>query len=226
MKLTANDGHQFEVYEGRATGASGAGDDSRIGIVVIQEVFGVNHHIRSVTDRFADAGFLALAPAFFDRVEPNIELGYEAEDVQQGIGYVSKLTWDSTMDDLAVTIDHLRSQGASKIGVVGFCWGGTASWIAANRGLADAAVGYYGGGILSLADSAPTVPTILHFGALDAHIPIDGVKALDARYPDVDVYIYEDADHGFHCDARASYHSASAGVAWDRTLAFFREQLS
>ncbi len=215
-KLTAADGHTFDAYE--------TGDGTK-GIVVVQEIFGVNPHIRSVTDRAAAAGYRAIAPAFFDRVESGVELGYDADGMTAGVGYASQLDWANTMADLEAAIEHLHAQGVMSVGVVGFCWGGTASWLAASSAPIQAAVGYYGGGVISMIDKAPKVPTMLHFGALDAHIPLDGVAKVDAAHPDVPVFVYDDADHGFHCDARSSYHEASAKLAWDRTLEFFATHL-
>lgn len=214
--LTSADGHTFDAYE--------TGDGTK-GIVVVQEIFGVNPHIRSVADRVADAGYRAIAPAFFDRVEAGVELGYDADGMTAGIGYASKLDWANTMADLTAAIEHLHGEGVTSVGIVGFCWGGTASWLAASAAPVQAAVGYYGGGVISMIDKTPLVPTMLHFGALDGHIPLDGVQQVAAAHPDVPVHIYDDADHGFHCDARASYHEASAKLAWSRTLDFFGENL-
>ncbi len=214
--LTSADGHTFDAYEvGEGTKA----------IIVVQEIFGVNPHIRSVADRAAAAGYRAIAPAFFDRVETGVELDYTPEGIGAGVGYASKLNWDDTMADVTATIEHLRAGGVTSIGIVGFCWGGTTSWLAASKVAIDAAVGYYGGGVIGMIDETPKVPTMLHFGALDAHIPLDGVAKVAAAHPDVPVHIYDDADHGFHCDARASYHAESAALAWDRTLEFFATHL-
>ncbi len=214
--LTAADGHTFDAYE--------TGEGSK-GLVVVQEIFGVNPHIRSVADRAAAAGYRAIAPAFFDRVEPGVELGYDGDGLTAGVGYASKLDWDNTIADLTAAIGHLNGLGVTSVGVVGFCWGGTAAWLAASQAPVQAAVGYYGGGVISMIDKTPKVPTMLHFGALDAHIPLDGVNEVAAAHPEVPVHIYADADHGFHCDARASYHEASATLAWERTLEFLGEHL-
>lgn len=214
--LTSADGHQFDAYE--------TGEGTK-GIVVVQEIFGVNPHIRSVTDRVAAASYRAIAPAFFDRVETGVELGYDGDGMTAGIGYASKLDWDNTMADVTAAIEHLHSHGVTSVGIVGFCWGGTTSWLAASSAPVQAAVGYYGGGVVSMIDKTPTVPTMLHFGALDTHIPLDGVEAVAAAHPEVPVHVYDEADHGFHCDARESYHPESAKLAWDRTLEFFAEHL-
>jgi carboxymethylenebutenolidase len=214
-QLTAADGHKFDAYE--------AGDGDKA-IVVVQEIFGVNSHIRSVTDRAAEAGYRAISPAFFDRIEPGVELGYEDDDMGAGIGFAGKLEWDNTMADLAAAIAHVRSEGSTSVGITGFCWGGTVTWLAAAKADVQAAVGYYGGGIIGMIDEQPQVPTMLHFGELDAHMPIDGVKEVAAAHPDVAVHTYN-ADHGFHCDQRGSYDETSAKLAWGRTLEFFAEHL-
>ncbi len=214
--LTSSDGHRFDAYE--------VGDGPR-GIVVVQEIFGVNPHIRSVADGYAAAGYRAIAPAFFDRVESGVELGYDADGMQAGIGYASKLDWDNTMADIGAAVGHLHEQGASRVGIVGYCWGGTAAWLAASRVPVDAAVGYYGGGVIGNIGETPRVPTMLHFGALDSHIPLSGVREVAAAHPSVPVHVYDEADHGFNCDARASYHEPSASLALERTLAFFDENL-
>lgn len=214
--ISAADGHRFDAYD--------IGEGTR-GIVMIQEIFGVNDHIRSVADRAAAAGYRVVAPGFFDRAEPGVELGYDAEGRTAGMGYASRLNWDDTMADLTAAVEYLRSQGVTSVGVVGFCWGGTAAWLAASRAPIQAAVGYYGGGIASMIDEAPKVPVMLHFGALDAHIPIEAVDEISGAHHGVPVYVYDDADHGFHCDARSTYHEASAKQAWERTLDFFAANL-
>ncbi|MFT7601396.1 MAG: carboxymethylenebutenolidase [Acidimicrobiales bacterium] len=215
VQLTSADGHTFDAYE--------AGDGDRA-LIVVQEIFGVNPHIRSVTDRAAEAGFRAIAPAFFDRVEKNVELSYEGDDFGAGIGFAGKLDWDNTMADVAAAIEHVRAQGATKVGITGFCWGGTTTWLAAAKSNVDAAVGYYGGGIHSFIAEQPKVPTMLHFGELDAHIPMEGVREVEAAHPGVTVHTYN-ANHGFHCDARADYDQPSAALAWTRTLDFFAMHL-
>ncbi len=214
--LTSADGHTFDAYE--------VGEGAKA-IVVVQEIFGVNPHIRSVANRAAEAGYRAIAPAFFDRVQAGVELGYDGDGMTAGIGFASQLDWDNTMADLTAAIEHLHADGVTSVGVVGFCWGGTTSWLAASSAPVQAAVGYYGGGVISMIDKTPLVPTMLHFGALDAHIPLDGVQKVAEAHPSVPVFVYDDADHGFHCDARASYHEESAKLAWSRTLDFFAENL-
>jgi carboxymethylenebutenolidase len=215
--LKAADGFELKAWRAAPQGApKGA-------VVVIQEIFGVNHHIRSVTDRVAEAGYFAIAPAVFDRVEEDVDLNYDAPGVAKGMELAGKMVREKTLADIEAAIAAVKSAG--KVGVTGFCMGGTYTWLAAAQlpGL-SAASGYYGGGILGLKDLQPKVPTILHFGEKDAHIPVAGVQELAKQHTDVPVYIYP-ADHGFHCDERASYDAPSAKLAWERTLAHFAKYL-
>jgi len=196
---------------------------SRGGIVVIQEIFGVNSHVRDVTDRFAAEGYLAVAPAIFEHIEPNFEVGYDAQARERGFAIMNKVDREQILRDAAAAIAVAKEGG--KVGIVGFCLGGTVTWSAAGRlpGL-SAAVGYYGGGIVGLKDLKPKVPTLLHFGDKDSHIPVPGVKEVAAAHPDVEVHMYP-ADHGFNCDQRDSYDAPSAALAWMRTLAFLRKHV-
>jgi carboxymethylenebutenolidase len=193
------------------------------GIVVIQEIFGVNSHIREVTDKFAAAGYLAVAPAIFEHVEPKFEVGYDAQSRERGMAIMGKIDHAQIQRDVAAAIAVAKEGG--KVGIIGFCLGGTVAWAAAGRlpGL-SAAVGYYGGGIIGLKDLKPKTPTLLHFGEKDTHIPIAGVKDVAAAHPDVEVHIYP-ADHGFNCDQRDSYDAPSAALAWRRTLEFLKKHL-
>ena len=218
IKLKSADGFEFFAWLAKPAGAP------KGGVVVIQEIFGVNHHIQSVTDRLAAEGYLAIAPAVFDRVKPGVDLGYTQEGVGAGMELAGKMARDNTLLDIDAAVKAVSEAG--KVGITGFCMGGTYSWLASAKtsGL-SAAVGYYGGGVIGLKDLKPMVPTMLHFGEKDAHIPVAGVKEVAALHPDVPVYIYE-ADHGFHCDERASYDAASAKLAWGRTLEFFAKHLS
>ncbi len=195
----------------------------RGGIVVIQEIFGVNAHIREVTERFAAEGFLAIAPAIFDHVEKGFDVGYDPDSRARGMAVVAKVDLEQVLRDAAAAIAVAREGG--KVGIVGYCFGGAVAWAAAARlpGL-SAAVGYYGGRILAMKDLAPKIPTMLHFGEKDTHIPVAGVKEVAAAHPDVPVHLYP-ADHGFNCDHRATYDAPSAARAWARTLAFFGAHL-
>jgi carboxymethylenebutenolidase len=217
IKLKASDGFELSAWRAEPQGAP------KGGIVVIQEIFGVNHHIRSVTDRFAAAGYLAIAPGVFDRVEKNVELGYDQPGIARGMEIAGKLVRENALKDVTAAAE--TAKGAGKVGVVGFCMGGTFTWAASAMvpGVA-AAVGYYGGGIVGLKDLKPKAPTMLHFGEKDDHIPVAGVREVETLHPDVQVFLYP-AGHGFHCDERGSYDAPSAKLAWGRTLDFFGKQL-
>lgn len=218
IELVARDGFKLDAYEVKPAA------DPKGAVVVIQEIFGVNSHIREVTDSFAQEGYVAIAPAIFDRAEKGVELGYEGDDITRGASIArGKLDMTNTLMDLQAAIDHAGQFG--KVGVVGYCFGGLLTWMCAAKatGLACAS-GYYGGGIINANDLEPTVPTILHFGDKDAHIPMTDVEQIKAAHPDVAVHIY-DADHGFNCDHRASYDAAAAELARGRTLALFSEHI-
>ena len=190
------------------------------GVVVIQEIFGVNQHIRKVTDFFAEQGYLALAPRFFDHVKPGIELGYTPDTMAEGRKFVMELGVDKAVQDVDAAISALKARGARKVAVSGFCWGGTITWLSATRLRPDVAIGYYGGGIYGTKNEKPTVPTQMHFGDKDMHIPMTHVNELRKLHPGVQVFDYP-ADHGFHCDERGSYDAAASKQAMARTLEFF-----
>lgn len=219
IQLTAADGFQFSAYQAQPEGAA------KGAVVVIQEIFGVNGHIREVVDGYAAQGYAATAPALFDRVKPGIELGYEAGDMTEGVKLAfEQLKMPETLSDLQATISHASSQG--KVGVVGYCFGGLLTWLSACQlqGVA-AASSYYGGGVAGQMGMSPSCPTIMHFGDQDAHIPMSDVEQVKAAQPEVDVYVYS-ADHGFNCDHRASYHADSAATALERTLGHFNKHLA
>ncbi|MCU1321118.1 MAG: Carboxymethylenebutenolidase [Acidobacteriaceae bacterium] len=219
IKLTSAD--QFELGAYVAEPAQ----PTHTGIVVIQEIFGVNPHIRRVTDGFAKEGFLAIAPALFDRVEPGVELPYTAESGRKGYAYVTALDQKKTIEDIDAAIAYLRAQpGITKIGVVGFCWGGTLAFLANTRLNIDASVSYYGGGIQFYLEEKPKAPSIYHFGEQDDHIKPDVWDAVRAALPDAPLYTY-DAGHGFNCDARESFNPKASAEAMTRTLAFLRDTL-
>jgi len=212
LKLTAADAHQLGAYRADPAGKA------KGGVVVIQEIFGVNHHIRSVCDRLAEAGYSALAPAMFDRLVPNFETGYSPDDIAKAREYMPKLDWGGVMRDMAAAVETLRKEGP--VAVLGFCFGGTVAFLSATQidGL-SAAVCYYGGMIAKHADKKPKCPTQMHFGEKDEHIPMTDVNDIKAKRPDCEIYVYP-AGHGFHCDERGSYHAESAKIAWGRSLAF------
>jgi carboxymethylenebutenolidase len=213
--LNASDGHELGAYVSRPEGTPIAG------LVVIQEAFGVNAHIRSVADGYARDGFLAIAPAMFDRVERGVELGYAGDDLQKGIALAKQMNPDDSVKDIAAALMYLREQGVVKSGVIGYCFGGTMAWLAATRLDPAVTVGYYGGNITHYAQESPRCPVMLHFGTLDKHIPKEGIEQLQAARPEVQIFWY-DADHGFNCDARASYSPVAAKLARERSLSFLK----
>lgn len=218
IALAAKDGTSIGAWEATPPGLI------KGHVVVIQEIFGVNNHIRNVVDRLAADGYRAVAPCFFDRLEPGVELTYTPEGIARGRELVTRLATDRPLADMEAAIAYLRGSGAPRVGITGFCWGGTMTWLAAARLHVDCAVGYYGGGIYANRGLAPRCPTMLHFGDKDAHIPPEHVEAIRDAHPEVVVHVYA-ADHGFHCDERASYDADAARQAYARTLAFFAEHL-
>ena len=217
IELTASDGQRLSAYRADPAGKP------RGGIVVIQEIFGVNSHIKSVADGFAADGYLAIVPAMFDRVQKNVDLGYSPQDIEKGRDIRARITTDMAMKDSEAAVKAAAAAG--KVGIVGYCWGGFVAWMAAAKvpGLA-CAVPYYGGGILDNADLQPKVPLMGHFGDKDAHIPVEGVKKLAQKHNKQQIFIYA-ADHGFNCDQRGSYNAPAAKQARSRTLEFFRKHL-
>jgi len=213
IELTAADGHRLAAYRAEPTGTP------RGAIVVIQEIFGVNSHIRAVTDGYAADGYVAIAPAMFDRYARGVELGYTPDAVKAGREIKAKTTVETAMLDAAAAIAAVADVG--RVGMVGYCWGGFVTWMAAAEltGLA-CAVPYYGGGILDNADVKAKCPVMCHFGGKDAMIPVEGVQKLAAAHPSHQVFVYP-ADHGFNCDQRGSYDAAAAKLARERTLEFF-----
>jgi carboxymethylenebutenolidase len=216
ISLTAADGHSLSAWR---TGP----DDAKHGLVVVQEIFGVNSHMRTVADRFAAAGYLCIAPALFDRVRPGIELGYTPEDVAQGRALRPQVPEAGTLADIAAAAAAL---GTRKLGIVGYCWGGTIAWWGATRSTAfSAASGWYGGGIAATRTETPHCPVQLHFGEQDTGIPLTDVELIRAAQPQVEIYIYPGAGHGFGCDDRGSFSPKDAARAQERTLAFFAKYL-
>ena len=215
--LTAADGHTFSAYVAQPTSTPHGA------LVVVQEIFGVNSHVRSVADGYAADGYLAIAPALFDRVERGVEFGYSADEVARGRALKDASGNTKPLLDIAAAMAHVRHAG--RIGIVGYCWGGLLSWLAACEldGLA-ASVPYYGGGVPGQATLKPRCPVMAHFGERDALIPLDTVKAFQAAQPGITVQVYA-ADHGFNCDQRGSFDAPSAALARQRTLAFLRDHV-
>lgn len=225
VKLTANDGQDLGAYvsrpDGRPVGA----------VVVVQEIFGVNSHIRSVADFFATQGYTAIAPALFDRIQPDVELGYDGEGWKEAVELLGKLKHETALLDVAAAYKFVEAEDHKGIGVVGFCFGGLMSWLAATRGdtvkmRPACCVGYYPGGVGSVATEEPNCPVMLHFGAADTHIGPEQREAVQAAHPEVEVFVYDGAEHGFNCDQRSSYNEAQSKIAMGRTLTFLKTHLA
>ena len=221
--LKASDGHELGAYVAAPTGtAKGA-------VVVVQEIFGVNPHIKSVVDGYAAEGYYAIAPALFDRFKRDIELKYSGLDMAEAVTLMKLLSFDSALKDVAAAFAEAQ-KAAGKTAVVGFCYGGLMAWLSATRG---ATVGmnpvccvcYYPGGIGKVAEEQPTCPVMVHIGAEDSHIDEDQRQALKDAHPEIPFYLYAGAEHGFNCDAREAYNPGAAAVARGRTLEFLAKYL-
>ncbi len=218
LTLRASDSHEFGAY--RADPATAP----RGGVVVIQEIFGVNSHIRSVCDRLADIGYVAIAPALFDRTERNFQSGYSPEEVEHARSFIAEPDWDAFVRDTEAARASVAHAG--NVGIVGFCMGGTVAFLAATQldGI-SAASAFYGGRINGFAEKVPCCATQLHYGAEDHGIPMSNVESVRARRPDCDIHVYGGAGHGFHCDERPSFHPDASRNAWDRTMELFSKHL-
>jgi carboxymethylenebutenolidase len=218
VQLTASDGHKFGAYRADPSGKP------RGAIVVIQEIFGANHHIKAVADGYAKDGYVAIAPALFDRVSPNMELGYGPEDQEKGRNTRQQLKWDQVLADVQASHDAVADAG--KVGVVGYCFGGSVAWLAATRlnGF-SASVSYYGGNVADFANEKPKCPVICHIGAEDKSINAEKVAIIKQAQPNMPVYVYEKSGHGFNCDERGSYNEAAAKTARERSLEFLRKHI-
>jgi carboxymethylenebutenolidase len=216
VKLQASDGHELDAYvaepDGKPWGA----------LVVVQEIFGVNLHMRSVADHFAQEGFDAVVPALFDRVEPNVEL--TDDGTQKGMALAQKIDINDALKDMDAALQYAAKKTGKPAGIVGYCYGGTLAWLSATRLSPAAAVGYYGGQIGRFALESPRAPVLLHFGKQDGHIPQADVEKVHAAHPEVEICWY-DAGHAFNNDTRASYNAEAAKEAMARTVAFFNRHL-
>lgn len=214
ISLTASDGHRLGAYRADPAGPPQGG------VVVVQEIFGVNHHIRTVCDRLAAVGYAAIAPALFDRQVRDFQSGYSPDEIAAARKFVANPDWPAFLRDVEPAIEALKSTGP--VSIIGFCMGGSVAFLAAARvSSLSAAVCFYGGAIARFAGEKPKCPTQMHFGEKDEHIPMSDVAAIRTKRPDCDVHVYP-AGHGFYCDERGSFHQASAALAWDRTLAWLR----
>ena len=215
--LMARDGHEFNAWlaapSGRARGA----------VVIAQEIFGVNRHIRAVADGYAAAGYVTIAPCLFDRIRRGIELGYSEKETQEGRGYRMQIPKEKTLTDLTSSINVIKHAG--RVAVVGYCWGGSLAYLAACELPVRAAVSYYGTRIAQMLDRKPRVPVQYHFGELDKTLPPDVIAKIRAAHPEGEYHTYA-ADHGFNCDQRGAYDAAAAKLARERTLGFFAKHLA
>lgn len=219
VTLRASDGFELDAYVAKPAGKPIGG------LVVVQEIFGVNQHIRNVADSYAKDGFLVVAPAIFDRVQKHVELTYDGADMQQAVSLMQKLDVDKALLDVNAALDYAKHESHGKAGVIGFCYGGKLAWLTSTRLHPAAAVGYYAGGIGEFAEETPHAPTILHFGKEDTHIPKEQVDRVSAAHPDVPIYWY-DAGHGFNCDMRGSFDAPSSSLARERSLAFLKQHIA
>ncbi|HTQ71627.1 MAG TPA: dienelactone hydrolase family protein [Acidocella sp.] len=216
LKLTAADGHEFSAFEAGNVNAPR-------GLVVVQEIFGVNAHMRAVSERLASYGYRVLCPQLFDRVQRNVELSYGPQDIERGRGLRAQITEAQVLLDLEATA---AAFGGKPVGIIGYCWGGTLAWLGATKTESFwAASGWYGAGIAAQRDLVPNCPVQLHFGENDHSIPLADVEAIRKAQPGIEVYVYQGAEHGFGCDARASYSRKDWELAELRSLAFFAEHV-
>jgi carboxymethylenebutenolidase len=219
VQLRAKDGHELDAYVVQP------GVPAKGGLVIVQEIHGVNAHIRAVADRYADDGFVVVAPALFDRIERGVELRGSGEDMERAMDLLKSFDIEKGVDDVAAAVQCERCFGnVKKIGVVGYCLGGTLAWLSAARLPIHAAVGYYGGRIAQYLGERPKAPVMLHFGEQDQHIPQSEIDAIAKAYPEVSIYTYP-AGHGFNRDGSAGYSASCATRARTRTLEFLREHL-
>ena len=225
IQLTAADGFKFDAYVAQPA------QNAKAAVVVLQEIFGVNHHIRKVADGYAQAGYLAIAPATFARSKTGVELGYTPDDINAGFALktaIENLPAPGVMADIQAAVDYAAAQTHGKVGVVGYCWGGLLTWRSAAlvKGV-SAAAPYYGGGVTTDAEAQrkPLCPVMAHFGEKDHWIPLETVESFKKAQAGVQVFVYQ-ADHGFNCDQRGSYNQASAQLARQRTLEFFAQHLA
>ncbi len=218
IELKAADGHKLAAYRAEPSGKA------RGALVVIQEIFGVNKHIKAVADGYAADGYLAIAPAMFDRVQRGYDTGYSPPEIEAGRALMQKMDWKQTMQDAAAALEAAKAGG--KVGIVGYCWGGTVTWVAAARisGFA-CAVPYYGGGMPGFIGEKPKCPTMCHFGEQDQSPTLEQAKQIAKAHPEITAHFYPGAGHGFNCDMRGSYNAEASKLARQRTLEFFRKHL-
>jgi carboxymethylenebutenolidase len=217
IDLKASDGFSCQAYVATPSGKP------RGGMVVVQEIFGANQHIKKVADGYAADGYLAIAPAFFDRVQRGVQLGYTPADIEKGRGYIPKMNMDNVVLDVNAAVKHVATAG--KVGLVGYCWGGTVAWVSAAKatGLA-CTIAYYGGGVAAANALAPKTPVMFHWGAEDHAIPLSDVHAIETAHASLPSHIYK-AGHGFNCDERGSWNELCAKLARGRTIEFLHKHV-
>lgn len=214
LRLAAEDGHRFFAYRSQPKEGKPRG-----GLVVIQEIFGVNRHIRQLADSYAAAGYLTLAPALFDRIEPGLEYGYDSKGIATGRSGKEKVGNEKALADIGAAVNWLAGEGLP-VAAVGFCWGGLLAWLAAARLPLAGAAAFYGGGIEKVAAAnPPKAPIQLHYGLKDGYIDEAARAAARAAAPAAEYFEYP-ADHGFCCDERGSHHAESAALGRVRVLDF------
>ena len=218
ITLTADDGFEFKAYVAEPSGTP------RGAVLILPEIFGVNSHIRSVTDRYAEHGYKAIAPYMFDRVQRDLDLGYDDQDVKTGQALMRHVDWNDAVRDIEAAAHAVGDAG--KVAIVGFCWGGTAAWVAASRGTGiTCAVSYYGNAITTVMEDRPRIPMMLHWGEKDHLIALKDIERVrDAAPASSQTYIYP-TGHGFNCDQRSLYHAESAALAEQRTLDFLKAHI-
>ena len=217
IELTSSDGFKLGAYRADPAGKpKGA-------IVLVQEIFGVNHHIKAVADGYAADGYAVIAPAYFDRVQKDFDVGYSQADMEQARAIPAKMDWGKVAADTQAAVNELKAAG--KVAVIGYCWGGTVAWLSACKvdGVAGA-VAYYGGGVPGMVGDKPRVPVMFHWGEKDHAIPMDAVKKVEAAHPTAQSFVYP-AGHGFNCDERGSFDAGSAKQARERTLEFLKKNV-
>ena len=217
IEVTASDNHQFSAYISQPL------EKPKAGIVIIQEIFGVNAHIKEVTDLYASKGYLCIAPSLFDRIEKNVTLNYDEIGISKGRN-LKELCDKKALKDIEASISVVSSAG--KVGVIGYCWGGSLSWrIGCEVSSLSASVCYYGGDIPKLRNLKPNCNILTHFGELDKSIPLNEVKIFEKTRPEVLTYTYP-ADHGFNCNQRSQFNKTCADIALDRTLKFLEKNIT
>jgi carboxymethylenebutenolidase len=220
IRITAEDDHTFGCWQSVASGPR------RGAVVVLQEIFGVNHHIQSVCERLAKEGFDAFAPALFDRMQPGFESGYSKDEVAKALEFLPRLDWDAMTRDALATVAHIRATRRGPVSMLGFCLGASVGYIAAQRGEGiNAVVGYYGGQIVQHLSEPPKRPTLLHYGEQDHTIPMASVERIRRERPECELHVYA-AGHGFNCDERNAFEPVSAELAWSRSMDWLNRHAS